>query len=334
MFFRIMIKNIGLLLLLSMSTLSCRHETKNIKLYGEVFGTTYGIQYFSKGNENFQRQFDSLFNIINKSMSTYQSDSDISKVNRNESDVVDSHFIRVFKASEAIFQATDGVFDPTIGIMVNAWNFGPEGTVKDLDSIKVDSLMRAVGLEKVRLENDQIVKANPNTFIDFNAIAKGYGVDVIAEFLESQNIANYIVDIGGEIRCKGQNAEKQKPWKVGVELPNFDDEQSVLMAVSLYDEAMATSGTYRKFKMDSLGNRYSHIIDPKTGYPSRTNLLSISVIAANCMTADAYATAFKIMGIEGIKMFLSQHPEIKVFLIFENDQNEFETLALNGFPED
>lgn len=313
---------------------SCKQAPTNTKISGEVFGTSYGVQYYSEQHKSFQQQFDSLFDIINTSMSTYQTDSDISKINRNEAFVVDEHFINVFKASKAIYKATDGVFDPTIGVLVNAWDFGPEGKVVALDSLKIDSLMLSVGLDKVHLDNTNIIKEYPSTFIDFNAIAKGYGVDVIADFLESQNIKDYLVEIGGEIRCKGQNLEKQKPWKVGVELPHFDEEQSILKTVSLRDEAMATSGTYRKFKVDSLGNRYSHILDPKTGYPSKTNLLSISVIAKDCMTADAYATAFKAMGLEKVKTFLVSHPELKVFLIFENDDRELETLALNGFPED
>lgn len=313
---------------------SCKQESKNTVLSGNIFGTTYGVQYYSEDNVNYQHQIDSLFQVINNSMSTYQADSDISKINHNKAVLVDSHFKTVFNASKNIYEVTNGVFDPTIGVLVNAWDFGPEGTIIALDSLKIDSLMVSVGLDKVNLNNNEIVKDNPNTFIDFNAIAKGYGVDVIAEFLESQNIKDYIVDIGGEIRCKGQNFEKQKPWRVGVELPHFDGEQSILKAISLHDEAMATSGTYRKFKTDSLGNRYSHIIDTKTGYPSKTNLLSISVIADDCMTADAYATAFKAMGIEKVKTFLATHPELKVFLIFENDKRELETLSLNGFPED
>lgn len=313
---------------------SCKQESKNTVLSGNIFGTTYGVQYYSEDNVNYQHQIDSLFQVINNSMSTYQADSDISKINHNKAVLVDSHFKTVFNASKNIYETTNGVFDPTIGVLVNAWDFGPEGTIIALDSLKIDSLMVSVGLDKVNLNNNEIVKDNPNTFIDFNAIAKGYGVDVIAEFLESQNIKDYIVDIGGEIRCKGQNFEKQKPWRVGVELPHFDGEQSILKAISLHDEAMATSGTYRKFKTDSLGNRYSHIIDTKTGYPSKTNLLSISVIADDCMTADAYATAFKAMGIEKVKTFLATHPELKVFLIFENDKRELETLSLNGFPED
>lgn len=324
----------SILILLTFLLLSCGNEPTNTKMAGQVFGTNYGIQYHSTENENFQQQFDSLFQIINTSMSTYQSDSDISKVNRNEAFDVDAHFQKVFQRSKEIYRVTNGVFDPTIGVLVNAWDFGPEQKTIALDSVRIDSLMLTVGLDKVRLENGKVVKDVPETFIDFNAIAKGYGVDVIADFLESRGINNYIVEIGGEIRCKGQNAEKKQPWKVGVELPNFEGDQSLLEVISLHDEAMATSGTYRKFKTDSLGHRYSHILDPQSGYPSKTNLLSISVIAEDCMTADAYATAFKAMGIEKVKGFLGRHPEMKALLIFENDQKELETLTLNGFPEE
>ena len=319
--------------LLLLIVFSCKQDQKNTKLTGDVFGTTYSIQYYSEENDDFQQQIDSLFYVINKSMSTYQTNSDISKLNRNESVEVDEHFKKVFSASQVIYEATEGIFDPTIGVLVNAWDFGPEGKIISLDSLKIDSLMLSVGLNKVKLVDNTIIKENTNSFIDFNAIAKGYGVDVIAEFLESKNIENYIVEIGGEIRCKGTNIEKQKPWKVGVEMPHFDGTQSIMKAISLHNESMATSGTYRKFKTDSLGNRYSHIIDTKTGYPSKTNLLSISVITSNCMTADGYATAFKAMGIEKVKDFLKTHPELKVFLIFENENKELETLSLNGFPE-
>ena len=319
--------------LLLLIVFSCKQDQKNTKLTGDVFGTTYSIQYYSEENDDFQQQIDSLFYVINKSMSTYQTNSDISRLNRNETVEIDEHFKKVFSASQVIYEATEGIFDPTIGVLVNAWDFGPEGKIISLDSLKIDSLMLSVGLNKVKLVDNTIIKENTNTFIDFNAIAKGYGVDVIADFLESKNIENYIVEIGGEIRCKGTNIEKQKPWKVGVEMPHFDGTQSIMKAISLHNESMATSGTYRKFKTDSLGNRYSHIIDTKTGYPSKTNLLSISVITSNCMTADGYATAFKAMGIEKVKDFLKTHPELKVFLIFENENKELETLSLNGFPE-
>jgi thiamine biosynthesis lipoprotein len=302
----------------------------NTKLSGSVFGTSYSIIYDAQ--IDYQKQMDSLFYVINKSMSTYQVNSDISKLNRNETNLVDAHFIKVFETSKQIFIATEGAFDPTIGIVVNAWDFGPEGKIVNLNNSKIDSLMQFVGFDKVdRIENT-IIKPK-GAFIDFNAIAKGYGVDVIGEFLETKHIENYLVEIGGEIRTRGTNKEKQSAWKVGVETPRFDGGQSILKAIALHDEAMATSGTYRKFKTDADGNKYAHIIDTKTGYPSKTNLLSISVLATDCMTADAYATAFKAMGVEKVKLFLEKHKELKVFLIFENENKELETLALNGFPE-
>ena len=320
-----------LILALTFFFVSCKNG-KNTKLSGPVFGTSYGITYYSETNSDFQHELDSLFSTINKSLSTYKEDSEISKINRNEETLVDDHFKTVFNTSKEIYEETKGVFDPTIGAVVNAWNFGPKGKVIGLDELKIDSLMTSVGFDKVKLVDNKIIKDNPITFIDFNAIAKGYGVDVVSLFLESKKIENYIVEIGGEIRCKGINMETHKPWRVGVEKPNFDGTQSIMKVIDMKNEAMATSGTYRKFSIDENGNRYSHIIDTKTGYPSKTNLLSISVITDNCMVADAYATAFKAMGIDNVKLFLERHPELKVFLIFENENNELETLSLNGFP--
>ncbi|GAA4812683.1 FAD:protein FMN transferase [Litoribaculum gwangyangense] len=319
-----------LLIFFALSVLACKKELKNTKLSGEIFGTGYSIIYDSE--INYKEEFDSLFYNLNKSLSTYQTNSLISRINRNEEVDMDVYFENVFNASKQIFYETDGAFDPTIGAVVNAWDFGPENSIINLDSLKIDSLMQSVGFNKIII-NEKTLKKPKDAFIDFNAIAKGYGVDVIGEFLESQNVKNYLVEIGGEIRVRGINVEKQSSWKVGVEMPHFDGTQSILKAISLQDEAMATSGTYRKFKIDENGNRYAHIIDTKTGYPSKTNLLSISVIAEDCMTADAYATAFKAMGIEKVKDFLKNHHELKVFLIFENDKNEFDTLSLNGFPE-
>lgn len=323
-----------LLLSLCLVIASCKPTQKNTKISGPVFGTSYGITYYSETKQSFREEFDSLFSVINKSLSTYKEDSDISKINRNEAAMVDDHFKTVFNTSKIIFKETEGIFDPTIGAVVNAWNFGPKGKVIGLDEFKMDSLMASVGFDKVNLIGDRVIKENPNTFIDFNAIAKGYGVDVVSNYLESKNINNYIVEIGGEIRCKGINMETQEPWRVGIEKPNFDGTQSLIKAIDMHNEAMATSGTYRKYSIDENGNRYSHIIDPKTGYPSKSNLLSISVIAENCMIADAYATAFEAMGFEKVKQYLEIHQELKAFLIFENEHKELDTLSLNGFPEE
>ena len=313
-------------------SVSCKQELTNTKLNGPIFGTFYDVTYASDGGKNHQESLDSIFAAINQSMSNYQDDSDISKVNKHELEVVDAYFVEVFKASKQIYNETNGVFDPTIGKLVNAWNFGSEQNKTKLDSLKIDSLMQFVGFEKIVLKNNFLIKTAPKPYLDFNAIAKGYAVDLVAAFLESKNTTDYLVNIGGELRAKGINIEKQSGWTVGIENPNFDGSQSYDKVFVLKDKAMATTGTYRKFKLDANGNRYAHIINTKTGYPTKTNILSVSVIADSCMMADGYATAFQAMGVESVKQFLTEHSELQAYLIFENENQEFEMLSLNNFP--
>lgn len=314
-------------------TFSCSEEKPvNLKLTGPVFGTGFNIQYYSVDQINYQKEIDSLFNIVNQSLSTYIPNSDISRLNRNEISTVDNHFQKVFKTSKQIYRSTEGAFDPTIGNVVNAWNFGAEQNKFLTDSTTIDSLMQFVGFNRVGLINNDIKKPE-STYLEFNAIAKGYGIDVITDFLESEGITNYLVDIGGDLRVSGINLESNKGWTVGIDDPNFDGTQSYSKVLVLKDEAMATSGTYRKFKIDENGNRYAHIINTNTGYPTKTNILSVSVIAPNCMIADGYATAFQAMGAEKVKDFLSSHPELKAYFIFEDENRELKTLSLNNFPE-
>ncbi len=307
-------------------------EPKNVKLSGPIFGTGFNIQYYSEDNRNYQKEMDSLFEVVNQSLSTYIEDSDISKLNRNEITSIDNHFETVFKASKVIYRQTEGAFDPTIGNVVNAWNFGAETNKFITDSTTIDSLMRFVGLNKVGLIKNNIKKPK-ETYLEFNAIAKGYGIDVIGDFLESKAIKNYLVDIGGDLRVLGANLESGKGWTVGIDDPNFDGTQSYSKVIILKDEAMATSGTYRKFKVDAKGNRFAHIINTKTGYPTKTNILSVSVIAPDCMTADGFATAFQAMGIESATRFLESHQELKAYFIYEDENKALQTLSLNGFPE-
>ncbi len=324
-------KPIVLLLIITVF-FSCSEEPKNIKLNGSVFGTSYNIQYLDKDTNNYQKQIDSLFDEVNESMSTYIPTSKISRINKGENVEVDHHFKTVFRAAKYIYRKTEGAFDPTIGAVVNAWDFGPEGAIEKVDSTAIDSLMKHVGFNRMGLKNNRIVKNN-SSYLDLNAIAKGYGVDVIGKFFESKHIENYLVEIGGEIKTKGINAEKNLSWTIGIDDPNFNGEQSYSKILALKDEAMATSGTYRKFKTDEEGNRYAHIIDTKTGYPTKTNILSVSVIAEDCITADGYATAFQTMGIEKVEDFLNRHPELKVYFIYEDNDNVVKTLNLNDFPD-
>jgi thiamine biosynthesis lipoprotein len=317
-----------IVLFIFLSLLSCTNSVKQQRNSGGVFGTTYSIIYDS--NEDFQQEFEQIFNDINHSMSTYIPNSIISEVNNNRITKIDTHFKTVFETSKRVFDETSGRFDPTIGAVVNAWDFGPEGKIEQLDSVKIKNLMQSVGLNKVSVEGFQIKKPSA-TKIDFNAIAKGYGVDQIGYFLESNSVSNFLIEIGGEIVCKGINSSKGTPWKIGIQNPNIESDIPFLNSVELNNKAMATSGTYRKYKIDENGRRYTHIIDTKTGYPSRSNILSISVIAENCMAADAYATALQTMNLEELSNFLSNHPELKVYIIFENENKELEYKSFNGF---
>ncbi|WP_439151439.1 FAD:protein FMN transferase [Winogradskyella sp.] len=324
-------KLLGLLLVVVLY--ACSEDVSvNVKLTGPVFGTGFNIQYYSEENTNYQKEIDSLFNVVNQSLSTYIPSSDISRLNRNEMSEVDTHFQKVYKASKLIYRYTEGAFDPTIGNVVNAWNFGAEQNKFLTDSTTIDSLMQFVGFNRVGLKSN-LIKKPDETYLEFNAIAKGYGIDAIAEFLESKGVTNYLVDIGGDLRVSGINLESNKGWTVGIDDPNFDGTQSYSKVLVLKDEAMATSGTYRKFKIDENGNRYAHIINTKTGYPTKTNNLSVSVIAPDCMTADGYATAFQAMGIEKVTEFLKSHQELKAYFIYEDEDNALQTLLLNGFPE-
>ena len=310
-----------------------QNDTEKIAYRGKAFGTTYTVQFYpnSLNTTVKKKSLDSIIEVINLSMSTYQDNSLISKINKGDKVIVDTHFENVFKASKSLHRKTLGIFDPTIGILVNAWDFGPESKIVAIDSVQIDSLLRSVGLSKVELRDRVLYKENPNTFLDFNALAKGYAVDVVAEFLKQNNIVNFLVEIGGEIRSGGINLAKSQPWKIGVEDPNFDGSQSYSKVIPLKDQAMATSGSYRKFKIDEEGNRYAHIIDTKTGYPLRSNLLSVSVIAPTCMIADAYATTFMAMGLEASKTFLRKETSLQAFFIYSNNES-LQTLGINGFP--
>jgi len=318
-----------LLILFCVVVVSCDNNPEQRRATGPVFGTTYSIIYDS--SQDFETIFDSLFFAVNRSMSTYSPTSDISKVNLNETVVIDQHFETVFITSKEIYTTTQGKFDPTIGAVVNAWDFGPEGEIEELDSLKIHKLMLSVGMDKVTLSNGVISKPKA-TRLDFNAIAKGYGVDVIGHYLEEKNVRNYLIEIGGEIRAKGINSVKNSPWKVGVQHPDLSGDQLYINTLSLQDESMATSGTYRKFKLDAEGNRYTHIIDTKTGYPIRSTILSVSVVAHNCMVADAYATSIQAMSLDEIRTFLEIHPELKVFIVYVTNDNVLETEGFNGFP--
>lgn len=312
---------------------SCKKGDKKnyTKLEGHAFGTTFHITY--NDDRDFTKDLDSLFHAVNKSLSTYIPNSDISKINRGDTTViVDAHFSEVYSKSLKIYKETNGIFDPTIGILVNAWGFGPEKTVVKPDSAQIKQLLQRVGFDKVYLKNNKVKKDNDSIYFDFNAIAKGFAVDVAGRFLESQNVTNYLVEIGGEIRTRGKKIDGSS-WRAGIEDPNFDGTRSIQKIVELKDEAMATSGSYRKFKVDTLtGKKYVHILNAKTGYSTQSSLLSVSIIGkVDCADVDGYATALMAMPLEKAKQFLKNHQELRAYLIYSDVQGNLQTYVTENF---
>jgi thiamine biosynthesis lipoprotein len=305
---------------------SCKKEVvfQDYTLSGLVFGTTYKIVYLN-GTSNYQKSIDSLFLKMNTSLSTYIPNSAISKINSGvKAVVIDDFFVEVFKKSKRIFKETGGFFDPTVGNLVNAWGFGPKNEKFDLTPAQVARQMQFVGFDKVQYLGGCIVKRHPEIYLDFNSIAKGYGIDVVARFLESKNITSYLVEIGGEIRTNGFK-NLQQPWSIKLVDPIASEFNSGYKKINLSNKSMATSGNYRKFRVTDSGRKYVHTINPKTGDAKESTLLSVSVIAAmDCADVDAYATAFMAMGLEKTKTFLEISPKLKVILLFENSQGDLE----------
>ena len=258
--------------------LGCKpHKNQFLEIKGNVFGTTFIIKHSDIQQRDFSKEIAEIFNNFNNALSTYHQNSTISLLNNGLLEVsVKSDFKNVFLLAKKIHQKTNGYFDPTIGKMVNPWGFGPLKNEGLPTKKEVDSLMQYVGFEKISLKNDKIRKQDPNIFIDFNAIAKGYGVDLIGYFLERKGVENYLIEIGGEIRVRGKN-NKGTNWFIGIDDPNVDGTRSYQKIAELNNESMATSGNYRKFKIDSItGKKITHTLNPKTGCPAKTDLLSVS----------------------------------------------------------
>lgn len=291
---------------------------------GRVFGTSYKIIYLN-ASKNYQKSIDSLFLLINNSLSTYIPTSDISKINSGKQNVkVDHLFEEVFQKSKRIYKETDGYFDPTVGNLVNAWGFGPKQERRNLTTKEISEQMELVGLHKVSLKKGVVKKQNPKIYLDFNSIAKGFGIDVIARFFDSKKIENYLIEIGGEIRTKGSK-NQGTPWTIKLVDPINKDADQGFKILNLSNKSMATSGNYRKFRVADDGTKYVHTINPKTGYALESNLLSASVIAPlDCSDVDAYATAFMSMGLEKSKFFLENHKKLQVILLFVNKKGEIQ----------
>jgi len=327
---------ISIVALFTLVSCGRQNGTEQVTYQGNALGTTYAVQYFSQRDLDFERSMDSIIKVINQSMSTYQDDSDISQINKGDTTItVDQNFLDVFNASVNIFETSKGFFDPTVGVLVNAYGFGPETPLTNLSPLKLDSLKQFVGLEKVRINEDhKVVKDHSSVFLDFNAIAKGYAIDRVCTFLEQQGVEDYLVELGGELRARGKNKASSKDWLVGIDDPFPDDEQERRFnaKVLLKDAAMATSGNYRKYRLDSItGQQFVHTVNPITGLAERSNLLSASVIAENCMLADGYATAIMAMGLERTMDMLKKLKSIEVYLIYSAGNGDIETYVTPGF---
>lgn len=328
------------LIILSFFFLSCKDNASIKTLRGSALGTTYSIKYFSEDYTMKTSEVDSILDVINSSMSTYIDYSDISKINAGDSTVVvDKHFQNVFKASKRIFKNTEAYFDPSVGLLVNAYGFGPSGYSEDVTEQDIDSLYQYVGFDKIELTRQNKIKSETSrVYLDFNAIAKGYTVDVFGNYLKSKGSENYLVEIGGEVTVAGQNLDSETPWKIGIEMPLDDGSRELKYGLKLYNESLATSGNYRKFRIDSAsGQKYVHTINPKTGKSQKTDILSASVVADSCTDADAYATAFMAMGFEKAEDFLANHNNLKVVFIYsdgEGNQKSFISQELQNDIEE
>ena len=293
---------------------------------GEVFGTFYNITYQS--DKNLKSEIEAALKTVDAEFSMYNENSTVSKINRGEKPELNEMFMEVYNLAMAVSEETNGAFDITVAPLVNAWGFGFK-TQQMPDKKQIDSILTFVGKDKFKVTKEgkkQVPhKSDKRTMLDFSAIAKGYGSDVVARLLRKHDIKNFMVEIGGEIVTCG-NSEKRVPWKIGVTKPVDDSlsiENELQTVLNITDKAMATSGNYRKFYYKG-GKKYAHTINPKTGFPVQHNILSATVITKNCATADAYATAFMVIGMEETKKVIERHPELMVYLIYANDKGENE----------
>ena len=298
---------------------------------GMVFGTIYKITY--QHNDDLQNDIKAAMMEVDNSLSPYNPSSIITRINHNEDTVLNEHFVHVFNLAQQISSETEGAFDITVAPLVNAWGFGFKHSI-DIEPSVIDSLRQFVGYQKIKLEDGKIIKEDERTMLDCSAIAKGYGVDRVARLLDQKGVKNYMVDIGGEVVLKGKNP-RMKNWRIGINKPVEDSlsvNQELQTILEVSDVGMATSGNYRKFYYKD-GKRYAHTIDPRIGTPVQHNILSATVIAKDCTSADAYATAFMVMGLEKAKAFCEAHPELHAYFICDGEGESYEIFATPGMEK-
>ena len=311
-------------------------ENETQRISGFALGTSYSVTYLcpSLKVEVLQREIDSVIDLMNASMSTYIEDSAISKVNRGDSLIqVDEHFEKVYAMASEVWEKTQGYFDPTVGALVNAYGFGPDTSYTPISEEQRDEILIHTGWNKTKLTPKKTIrKEHPQVYFDFNALAKGYVVDVIADLLRENGSTSFLVEIGGEIVAEGLSPKSQQPWKVAIDDPRQTQERSFIAVVPLTNQALATSGNYRKFKIDKItGKRLVHSINPKTGNPFPTEVLSASVTAPTCMEADAFATALMVMPLEKSRALIERESNLEAYWIVETEDGTVEELYSSSF---
>lgn len=306
-------------------------SSSNIYIHNEgtTFGTIYHIKYLY--NRDLKKEIEAELHRVDASLSMFNPQSTISLINKGESNTADSMLAEVLQLSFAVNKATDGAFDPTVAPLVNAWGFGfKDGQLPD--STQVDSLLNLVGLSGMHFQDGKLTKDNPLSILDMSAIAKGYGVDRVAQLLRGYSITNFMVEIGGEVVAEGIN-EKGTPWRIGINKPNEDSTSlstELQDIISLSGHALATSGNYRNFYVQN-GKKIAHTINPKTGYPAQQDILSSTVVAPTCAEADAFATAFMVLGMEKAKKVLQEQSQLDAYFIYSDEKGNYQTWSSTGF---
>lgn len=302
-----------------------------VRIMGETMGTTYHLTYFDRRGRDYKNSIDSLLLIVNKSINNYDSTSEVSQFNKSTEGIAFRlpYLYAPLQKAKEVFLASNGAFDPTVLPFVNAWGFGP-GKQINPDSMQLDSIKAFVGFNKIRLSRDSVVKLDPRVQLDFGGIGQGYGADVITDFLKSKGIKNMLVELGGEGMAIGKNLKTNKNWEIGILDPNSTIENQYFKAyVALGDKSFTTSGNYFNYR-EIDGMKYSHTIDPETGFPVQRAILSASVFANDCTTADVWGTAFMVMGHEKAIAFVKHHPELEVLLIYSTPDGKMETYMTAG----
>lgn len=302
---------------------------------GRIFGTTYHIIYQS--DDNLKKEIEETLKAVDQEFSMFNPQSTVALINEGKRPTLSDDFLEVYQLAQQVNEESDGAFDITVAPLVNAWGFGFKNQQMP-NNHQIDSLRRLVGMEHVSLagaKGSQYVRfQRPRMMLDFSAIAKGYGTDRVARLLMSHDVANFMVEIGGEVYAKG-NSEKRLPWRIGVSKPVDDpdnDAQELETVLNVTNQAMATSGNYRNFYYKG-GRKYAHTIDPKTGRPVQHSLLSATVLAPTCAEADAYATSFMVMGLDKARQVLERKKQLKAYFIYQNAQGELSVWKSEGLDE-